>query len=256
MPIVLFIFLGSFVLDTIGYFVLAYIVQEGRLTTIFKTRRIFKLALLLELNALNFSFVFIPVKYGGELFIVIVSNAAAFFYFVFDLLYFSGRKREYLLWLQEIVFSSNINDVFDFVEDDGSKYEEVRAFPKQMCSIIKKENKLCIQVGSGDTKFFLVPRTQLSKETLALYCQKFELESDLKKEHKVYAHDVPPVTLKEYDNSHLTKCYVFFRDKIEPKKEIILLAVIMIVVLMISINILICHEVLHIDPFAWMETVL
>ena len=257
MPIVLFIVLGFLLIDTIGVLILSKIEQEERISIIFKARRIAKIVLLVELNALNFSFVFLPIKYAGELFLVILVNASVFFYFLFDLLYLSERKREYLLWLQEIVFShSDLCDVFDLLDDDGSKYEEIRVFPKQMCSIVKKEHKLCIQVGSDDKKYFLIPKKELSKETLTLYCQKFELDAEKRKDLKLYPNDVNPVALKEFDNSSLLRSYTFLNKKIKPKLSMILTIGFIVIMLIIVINILICLEVLHKDPFDWMAIIL
>lgn len=255
MPIIAFIVCGFLVLDTFCLLVLTKIEQDESVSVIFKARRIVKLIILVEVNALNFSFVFIPVKYAGELFLVVVVNASALLYFLFDLLYLSEKKREYLLWLQQIVFSSNLFDVFDLVKDDGSKYEEIKTFKKQMCSIIKKENKLCIQVGNDNNKCFLVPKTQLSKETLALYCQKLELDIEREKDLKVYSSDVDPIALEEYDNLPLPKHYLFIK-RTKPKIPLILTIVLMVLLLMIAVNILVCIEVLHIDPFGWMEIVL
>lgn len=255
-PIITWVTLGLMLVDGIGFAFLSLYEEDSSVSSVIKARRIAKIIALVEINVLNLLFVFIPMRLIIDLITVITANLLALFYLVWDLIYLSERKKEYILWLQKIVFSEKqISSVFDIKEDDGGNYVDKKKFRQQRCSIVKQANEKyeSIKLEWGPSVYYLVPKHQLSIETLTFYCLKIEFDMEKKEKLRVYSQDINPVAIKEYENGGLSKIYLFIKYKLfSPKGKTIIQFSIVGIFMIVVISILICIN-FGMDPFEWMS---
>ena len=259
LPIILFIFLGLVVVNFIFLVVTFDSLKSESVSTMFKVRRIVEIGLLIELNVLNFSLIFIPQRYLGELILVVLFNLVSLLFFFWDLIYLSQRKREYILWLQSKVFSMcSLKDIFTLKENDGGDYKEIKAYHQQRCSIVKKANESseCIKIGPKDNPCYLIPKKELSRDTLIFCCLKIELDWDNNNKPTMFFENIDPVVIKEYDNEKLPKIYQIIKCKFLRKKTFRILETVGIFILIILVAVVGICEINGIDSLSWLAIVI
>ena len=177
-----------------------------------------KTTLLLLLTIYNLLFAFAQIKYVWHLLVIIGSNSLAALFFVVDLLYFSQRKRAYVVWMQKQLFNqTSFDEIFECLDDDGGEYNEEREDPFQKYPIVNlgRTNGYCIRYEEDNNHYFLKPKIILDKDVLNLYAQRIELENKKMKDLNVYnSNNIPTFVCKEYDKCEDINSYSFIEHRL------------------------------------------
>ena len=248
-----------FVLIIINLIIIAIsteLLKAVKLKKYFTIVRLIRVIVLVEFTVFNFLLSFAKAEYLFQLVLQIITNIVAIIYFIVDLIYISQKTRNYILWLQNIVFNkTSFKDTFEILDAEGVGFKEDKKIENQLLAIVEagKGKGLCIYVPSRNGGILLKPKVEMNKETLMFYAQKIEVDIDDKEKLRFYKGDIPADVVSEYDYGVTSKIYIWIRDVLlsEKGKTIMLLVFIalFIIILLVFLIFYECSDYELLDYF-------
>ena len=215
------VFLVLIIINLIIIAISTDFLKAVKLKKYFTIVRLIRVIVLVEFTVFNFLLSFAKAEYLFQLVLQIITNIVAIIYFIVDLIYFSQKTRNYILWLQNIAFNkTSFKNTFEILDAEGIGFKEEKKIENQLLTLVEagKGKGLCIYIPSRNGGILLKPKVEMNKETLMFYAQKIEIDIDEKEKLRFYKGNIPADVVSEYDYGVTSKMYIWIRDVLLSEK--------------------------------------